>query len=131
MTRALYRWLLWLHPPSFRRQFAGEMLWIFDEAAAAEGPARLLLDGLGSLLRQWTIRSGAWKVLAAMLPALLQMLALASLSHTRYLEAPERALPRSLNYYDLEFSRGLAILIILLVCGTGFRACMALGRRRS
>ena len=51
MTRALYRWLLWLHPPAFRREFAGEMLWIFEEASA-EGVAPLFADGLLSLLRQ-------------------------------------------------------------------------------
>ena len=122
MTRILYRSLLWLHPPAFRRQFAGEMLWIFDEAEAAEGAARLLLDGLGSLLRQWVIRCGAWKVFAGMLGALLQILVLASLSHTRFDGAHSLPLPRTLNYYDLEFSRALALLIILLVCGTGFRA---------
>ena len=129
MTRTLYRSLIWMHPPAFRRQFAGEMLWIFDETAAAEGPLHLLLDGVGSLLRQWVIRCGAWKVFAGMLGAGLQILALASLSHARYY--PSRALPRTLTYYDLEFSRGLALLIILLVCGTGFRACVAFSRRRS
>ena len=32
MTRVLYATLLRLHPPAFRRQFASELLWIFDEA---------------------------------------------------------------------------------------------------
>jgi hypothetical protein len=36
MSRSLYRWLLYLHPPAFRQLFAEEMLWIFDEAAATE-----------------------------------------------------------------------------------------------
>ncbi|SPE37958.1 hypothetical protein SBA6_80032 [Candidatus Sulfopaludibacter sp. SbA6] len=131
MTRTLYRSLLWLHPPSFRRQFAGEMLWIFDEATAAEGPARLLFDGIASLARQWMVRCGVWKVFAGMLGALLQILPLAYLSHTR--SDPARALPvpRTLDYYDLEFSRALALLILLLVCGVGFRACLSFNRRRS
>ena len=50
MTRALYEWLLWLHPPAFRRQFAAEMLWIFDEASESEGVVALLLDGLVSMI---------------------------------------------------------------------------------
>ena len=37
MTRALYRCLVWMHPPVFRREFAGEMLWIYDQAALANG----------------------------------------------------------------------------------------------
>jgi len=129
MTRTLYRSLLWLHPPAFRRQFAGEMLWIFDEATAAQSPLTLLLDGIASLARQWILRCGAWKILAGMLGALVQIVPLAYLSHTRY--RPALPLPRTLDYYDLEFSRALALLIILLVCGTGFRAFMALSRRRS
>jgi len=64
MIRSLYRCLLWLHPPAFRQQFAGEMLWIFDEAAATEGAAPLLFDGVISLVRQWAIGSGTWKVAA-------------------------------------------------------------------
>jgi len=131
MTRALYRSLLWLHPPAFRREFGGEMLWIFDEVTAAGGPFGLLADGLASLARQWVIRRGAWKVLAGLAGALLQTLALASLSHTRALPAGALPLPRALDYYDLEFSRGLALLIILLACGTGFRARVSLSRRRS
>jgi hypothetical protein len=68
--RALYRCLLWLHPPAFRRQFAEEMLWIFDESGES-GP--LLLDGLVSLARQWLLRSGWWKTAAAVVLAMLQV----------------------------------------------------------
>jgi hypothetical protein len=63
ILRLLYTLLLWFHPPSFRRRFAGEMLWIFEETAAREGAWQLLADGFASLLRQWFLRSGAvWKV---------------------------------------------------------------------
>ena len=65
MTRSLYRCLLRLHPPAFRDRFAEEMLGIFDEAAAAEGVVPLFADGLISLLRQWVMRSGMWKVAVA------------------------------------------------------------------
>jgi hypothetical protein len=74
MTRTLYRGLLWLHPPAFRREFAGEMLWIFEEAAAG-GVAPLFADGLLSLLRQWLLRSGPWKLAAAVIGGLLEVTA--------------------------------------------------------
>ena len=61
----LYRLLLWLHPPAFRREFAGEMLWIFDETRGAAVVAMLFSDAAISLARQWLLRSGAWKLVAA------------------------------------------------------------------
>jgi hypothetical protein len=64
--RTFYRCLLWLHPPVFRREFAGEMLWIFDRTAESEGALALFLDGLGSLTRQWLLRSGWWKIALAL-----------------------------------------------------------------
>ena len=64
MTRALYRCVLWLHPPAFRRRFAEEMTWIFDEAAREMSTTALLADGLISLLRQWAMNSALWKTLA-------------------------------------------------------------------
>jgi hypothetical protein len=80
MTRVLYRLLIGLHPPNFRRQFAGEMLWIFDETRE-RGVTLLLLDGTVSLARQWLIRQGAWKIGVAVLCAGLHMiLILGSLS---------------------------------------------------
>lgn len=73
MIRTLYRFLLWLHPPAFRDQFAEEMLWIFDEGAASQGVVRLLADGFTSLMRQWVLRSGSWKVAAAVAGGVLQV----------------------------------------------------------
>lgn len=58
MIRSLYRFLLRLHPPAFRRRFSEEMLWIFDETQSARrGTASLFTDGLGSLTRQWMMRT--------------------------------------------------------------------------
>ena len=74
MIRLLYRLLLCLHPPAFRREFAGEMLWIFDETAGAAGRALLFSDALLSLARQWMLRSGAWKLLAAGAGGLIQII---------------------------------------------------------
>src|SRR2546425_8906200 len=71
MLRALYRGLLYLHPPAFRKRFAEEMLWIFDEAAATHKILGLFADGLVSLLRQWIVRPESWHapLAAAIAPA--------------------------------------------------------------
>jgi hypothetical protein len=61
MKRFFYGFLIWLHPPAFRQRFGDEMLYIFDETADA-GTARLFADGLLSLVWQWVVRSGAWKL---------------------------------------------------------------------
>jgi hypothetical protein len=74
MTRTLYGCLVRLHPPAFRREFAGEMLWIYDEAAPSGGAAPLFLDGFVSLARQWFLRSGYWKILAALAGGLFQVM---------------------------------------------------------
>jgi CubicO group peptidase (beta-lactamase class C family) len=66
MSRSLYRWLLYLHPPAFRQRFAEEMLWIFDEAAATHGVLRLFADGFVSLLRQWVVRPESWNLPVAL-----------------------------------------------------------------
>jgi hypothetical protein len=65
MMRRAYRFLLWLHPAVFRRQFEEEMLWIFDEAADTWGSASLFADAGASLLRQWLLRSGLWRWVVA------------------------------------------------------------------
>lgn len=73
MIRSLYRTVLRLHPPAFRRQFSEEMLWIFDEAAPAVGAASFFADGFLSLARQWLIRAGAWKCAVAAIGGLLHI----------------------------------------------------------
>jgi len=60
-----------MHPAAFRHEFAGEMLWIFDEVASAQPVGRLFADGFVSLARQWLIRQGVWKVVAAAIGGLL------------------------------------------------------------
>lgn len=57
--RFFYRCLLALHPPAFRRKFAGQMLSIFDEPAASPDRMRLLFDAILSLARQWLLRRPA------------------------------------------------------------------------
>ena len=63
-SRSFYRCLLRLHPPSFQREFANEMLWIFDEIATKQSTLPLFGDGLVSLARQWVLR-GAFRNLLA------------------------------------------------------------------
>ena len=72
--RACYRCLLWLHPAVFRREYGDEMLWIFDQTAGSQGAGSLFFDGLGSLGRQWLLRSGWWRVALALGLAVLQII---------------------------------------------------------
>ena len=58
MKRTVYKCLLWLHPAAFRERFADEMLWILDETGGQETFSDVLL----SLLRQWTLHSGVWRI---------------------------------------------------------------------
>jgi hypothetical protein len=71
--RACYRCLLWMHPAAFRREYGDEMLWIFDETTSSNGARELFLDGLGSLARQWVLRSGWWRIALALGLAVLQV----------------------------------------------------------
>jgi hypothetical protein len=74
IVRGLYRCLLLLHPAAFRRQFAAEMLWIFDEAAGTCGAAFLCADAGMSLLRQWLLRSELWIGVVAVLGGAVSLL---------------------------------------------------------
>jgi hypothetical protein len=76
VTRALYQCLVWLHPPAFRAEFGGEMQWIFDEVSEEASPAGLLAlcaDAVMSLLRQWVVRYGLWKIAAGFVGGILHM----------------------------------------------------------
>ena len=74
MTGLLYRCLVWLHPPHFRREFGGEMLAIFEEASKTESPLALCSDAAVSLVRQWLLRTGSWKAVAAVMLASFQVI---------------------------------------------------------
>lgn len=56
MLRRLFRCVLLLHPPYFRRRFSEEMLSIFDHAADSWAELLLVIDGLVSAARQWGFR---------------------------------------------------------------------------
>jgi hypothetical protein len=72
MTRALYRFLLFLHPRHFRERFADEMLSIFDEIFTSRERAVLLFDALRSLAFQWLFRTNLWIFALAFLIAVFQ-----------------------------------------------------------
>jgi hypothetical protein len=76
MMRLLYECLLMAHPPSFRQRFKPEMLCIFDEATASKSDAALalFLDAFVSLFRQWLLRTGSWRLLAALAGASIQVM---------------------------------------------------------
>jgi hypothetical protein len=74
MTRSFYQFILWMHPPAFRRRFRDEMLSIFDEGGARHLGFALLLDGLSSFARQWLLRTDSWKILIAVSGAFIQVL---------------------------------------------------------
>ena len=65
MRRATYRVLLALHPTAFRRQFAGEMLWVFDEAQRDRETSGFCFDVARSLLRHWFRERLLWTVSGA------------------------------------------------------------------
>ncbi len=60
MLRPLYRCLLYLHPPGFRKRFGVEILSIFDDVSRA-ARLKLVFDALLSLARQWTLRPEFWQ----------------------------------------------------------------------
>jgi len=112
MTRAIYAFLLRLHPPDFRRRFAAEMLWIFDQAHVSEGALVLLFDLFISALRQWLMRSGVWKAMLALAGAAIQVIAfgvggIASLRHA------------ALRHPDAEMTPLLSDLMLLTLWSFG------------
>jgi hypothetical protein len=114
MVRKLYACLLLMHPPVFRRQFAAEMLCIFDEASLSTGAYTLIVDGVMSLGRQWILRSGSWKLALAIVGACLQVtvggLIWASLGH-------QVRLHKSTSPPDVVALGGLMRLIVASVGG--------------
>jgi len=62
MLRRIYRCVLRLHPPGFRRRFGDEILSIFDHTKGKLPAFQLLMDSVLSLIRQWVLRPGFWNV---------------------------------------------------------------------
>jgi hypothetical protein len=104
VSRGIYRALLCLHPPAFRRRFADEMLWIYDQAAPDQGAASLVTDGCVSVIRQWLTNSGAWTIAVGAIGGLLELLMAGSL----IMGPPQRtypATPSAARHNDSELER--------------------------
>src|SRR5688500_10558497 len=113
MATRLYRWLVRLHPPSFRERFGAEMLCVYDEADCGERQ-HLLSDGVVSLARRWVVRARYWVVGVAVLGALLQLVLAGTLA------AGQRALigwlPEVSVSSDPSAQAGVLLLGAGLVC---------------
>jgi hypothetical protein len=122
MTRLLYRLLLALHPPGFRREFASEMLWIFDESNAHNVALPLFADALASLSRQWLLRSAIWIPIAACAGAVLPLAAGVSLGCA--MKFPPHPVSRTVDLELLELTAITALIAIsctLILCVVWFR----------
>jgi len=129
MTRWLYRILLWLHPPLFRRRYGPEMLWIFDETAAESNAAPLMAEAAISLFRQWVLRTRLWIGVAAIGGALLTMLAGNASIHFLFhrLVRDRAATPEHLFL----IATALSILVILMIVMAAVLPLLLAGRRRA
>jgi hypothetical protein len=116
VKRLLYQALLYAHPPVFRRRFASEMQWIFDQTTPIGQQFNLILDAFVSLQRQWIVRRGVWKVLAAVFGAAVEMamagILVASSTPQGRSPAPIRA---GFGYDHISFSAGVAVLLVCLI----------------
>jgi uncharacterized protein (TIGR03435 family) len=105
LERRLYLLVLRLHPAAFRNQFAEEMAFDFEDASHTYGSARLWLDVLHSLTRQWTARIlyPTPDPISAPNPSLL---------------AGDYVMIRDKAFTPLELARGLALSVTLLALGS-------------
>src|SRR5437879_1402186 len=104
--RSLYSCMLRLHPPSFQREFADQMLWIFDEVAANQGTSALFVDAALSLLRQWIIRGALRELLAGEITVVPVSGAGADLFAWEHINVPQASLPLSRVFQGTVLSVG-------------------------
>jgi len=78
MRRAMYGALLALHPSGFRRQFADEMLWVFDQADGDGEASGFCADVARSLLRHWLRQPMLWRIIGAAAGGMLMILWMAA-----------------------------------------------------
>ena len=71
------------------------MLSIFEEEGMHEYQGAIVMDGFASLARQWVLRTDAWKVLAAMAGAFVQIwgCGLRTLSHQHWSQNTQALTP--------------------------------------
>jgi hypothetical protein len=113
----LYGLLVRLHPPAFRERFAAEMTLNFEEGGA-ERAGRFVIDGLVSLLRQWGLRSGWWKLGIAVAVASLQVVGISPVWHLhRRVAHLDGGAAFSLNDQQA--------LVFIILCATAFFVVLA------
>jgi len=120
----LYRAALYLYPPVFRRDFAAEMVRVFDAARHERLLARpggrlwafrahMWVDLAGAVVRQW-LRTG-WPVIAAL--SILYPLTAASALSSLWRRLPV-VLPTGTADGDILVLEMLTAVVILLVAAT-------------
>ena len=122
MTRLFYRLLLLLHPPAFRREFGGEMLWIFDESQTRCAALPLFADVFLSLARQWLLRTALWIPVGACAGASLTLATAISIGCS--MRIPIHPVARTLDIAFLKLSVVAALVAIsctLILCVAWFR----------
>lgn len=132
IRRLLYRILISCHPSKFRRAFGDEMLWIFDRSVAEQRSSGIFADALLSVLRQWLLRSGIWKVPVALLGGLIAPilgLELLQAMQVRMSGFSINSAPTSTRDFVLLAGISLALLSILTV--TAVTLSLWLSWRRS
>ncbi len=125
MLRALYRFLLFLHPASFRRRFAREMTWVFDEAVRDGQATGFCADVAGSLLRQWGRQSMLWSIAGALVGPALAMF---WMSATRPRHLPAKVL--LVQVEDLLYLAAGSLLAISLTLTMTVALFHSLSRRK-
>jgi hypothetical protein len=118
MMKFFYGLFVSLHPRAFRERFAAEMTLNFEEAGA-ERSGRLVFDCFVSLLRQWLLHSGLWKLVLAVAIAFLQLMAIGPAWHTR------GRFPR-LAHTSLSSLSEQEVLVLLVLCVTAFVVVLAM-----
>ena len=73
MRRGLYRLLLSLHPGAFRRQFAEEMLGVFDEAEAEGRSAKFCSSAAWSVALHWVRHPMLWKIAGGLIGGVMTL----------------------------------------------------------
>jgi len=126
IRRTLYRFLLLLHTASFRREFASEMMWVFDEAVSDGQAGGFCTDVAASLLRQWARQPMLWSIVGAMAGPVLAMCWM-SANRPRHLAAK----PSLLQVEDLLYLAIGSLLAISLTLAMTVALFHSLRRRRS
>ena len=125
--RTLYRILLCLHPPAFRRAYGDEMIWLFDKTVSETGVCRLLLDAMLSVLRQWFLRSRLWLVPVACAGALFTVLAANTLLHFMFRRMVSATADKPQELFL--FTVALALITVAFVVFAAVLSVMRVRRR--